>query len=53
MAVRGLRLNPAIGRSIRAVNASSFNEQEVEQGEALIDAHFQPVLHPDREIVSY
>ena len=57
LAVRGVRVAaPRIGRSILAVNASHgqpFNEKEVEEGEALIDEHFQPQLHPDNQVVCH
>lgn len=52
MALRGVRVaGPRIGRSVLATNVS-FNEREVQQGEALIDEHFHPRIHPDDNVVS-
>ena len=54
VAVRGgLRnLAPRVGRGALAARPLMFNEQEVEEGEAVLEEHFPVRLHPDARIVS-
>ena len=48
----GLRgVGPRVGRGAGSVNIPVFNDRDVDEGEALLDEHFQLRIHPDARVV--